>query len=76
MREAVERLWPEIQWIGDGKLRELVTQTWIKTLERSPLKPDDLNQIPFTLLVPDCPIAFIEHKARNTSECNDVMNKG
>ncbi len=62
MREAVERLWPEIQWISDAKLREQVTQTWIKALERSPLKPDDLNQIPFTLLVPNCPITFMEHK--------------
>src|SRR6266850_6823936 len=62
MREAVERLWPEIHWIGNTKLREQVTQTWIKALERSPLKPDDLNQIPFTLLVPNCPITFMEHK--------------
>ena len=43
MREAVARLWPEIQWIGDTKLREQVTATWIRALERSPLKPDDLN---------------------------------
>ena len=43
MREAVERLWPEIQWIGGSKLREQVTQAWIKALERSPLKPEDLN---------------------------------
>ena len=60
MREAVERLWPEIQWIGNSQLREQVTQTWIKALERSPLKPDDLIQIPFTLLVPNCPITFME----------------
>jgi len=62
MREAVARLWPEIQWIGDTKLREQVTATWIRALERSPLKPDDLNHIPFTLLVPNCPITFMEHK--------------
>jgi hypothetical protein len=62
MREAVARLWPEIQWIGDPKLREQITATWIKALERSPLKPDDLNQIPFTLLVPNCPTSFMEHK--------------
>src|SRR2546430_9878269 len=37
-------------------------QTWVKALERSPLRPDDLNQIPFTLLVPNCPITFMEHK--------------
>src|ERR1700739_485937 len=62
MRETVKRLWPEIEWIKDPQLREQVTQTWIRALERSPLKPDDLNQIPFTLLIPNCPITFMEHK--------------
>jgi putative nucleotidyltransferase with HDIG domain len=62
MREAVERLWPEILWIESPGLREQVTLTWIKALERSPLKPDDLNHIPFTLLVPNCPVTFMEHK--------------
>ena len=62
MREAVARLWPEMQWIENPKLREWVTQTWVKALERSPLKPDDLNRIPFTLLVPNCPITFMAHK--------------
>ena len=62
MREAVKRLWPELDWIQDSGLREKVTQTWIKALERSPLKADDLNKIPFTLLVPNCPITFMEHK--------------
>lgn len=62
MRETVLRLWPEIEWIGNLQLREQVTDTWIKALERSPLKAGDLNQIPFTLLVPDCPITFMEHK--------------
>jgi putative nucleotidyltransferase with HDIG domain len=62
MRDAVERLWPEIAWIENPELREQVTQTWIKALERSPLEPDDLLEIPFTLLVPDCPATFMEHK--------------
>jgi putative nucleotidyltransferase with HDIG domain len=62
MRDAVSKLWPEIQWIENPKLREKVTQTWIKALERSPLKPEDLNRIPFTLLVSNCPVTFMEHK--------------
>src|SRR3974377_482664 len=62
MRDTVKRLWPEIDWIQDPQLREQVTQTWIKALERSPLQADDLNRIPFTLLVPNCPITFLEHK--------------
>src|SRR4029077_8471128 len=62
MRETIKRLWPEIDWIADLQLREQVRQTWIKALERSPLQADDLNQIPFTLLVSNCPISFMEHK--------------
>ena len=62
MREAVEKLWPELEWIQDPNLRRQVTQTWVRALQLSPLEPDDLNQIPFTLLVPDCPATFMEHK--------------
>lgn len=62
MREAVERLWPELAWIQDPDLREETTRTWMVALERSPLKPQDLERIPFTLLIPDCPATFMEHK--------------
>lgn len=61
-REVVAHLWPEIAWIEKPSLREQVTQTWIRALERSPLTPDDLNRIPFTLLVPNCPVTFMQHK--------------
>jgi len=61
-REVVADLWPEIQWIEDTRLRERVTQTWMKAVERSPLQLRDLNTIPFTLLVPDCPVTFMQHK--------------
>jgi hypothetical protein len=43
MRETVKRLWPEIDWIENSKLREQVTQTGLKALERSPLRPDDVT---------------------------------
>ncbi|MFQ5995181.1 MAG: HD domain-containing protein [Acidiferrobacterales bacterium] len=62
MRDAVEKLWPEINWIEDPELRESVTQTWIRAFERSPLSPQDLNAIPFTLRVRDCPVTFMAHK--------------
>jgi len=62
MRETIKRLWPEIDWIQDPQLREQVTRTWVIALERGPLHADDLSRIPFTLLVPDCPISFMEHK--------------
>ncbi len=62
MHAVVKALWPEIDWIADLQLRNQVTQTWVLALERSALQPDDLNRIPFTLLVPNCPITFMEHK--------------
>ena len=62
MREAVEKLWPETRWIQDETLRESVLQSWIKAFELSPLTPKDLTEIPFTLLVPNCPVTFMEHK--------------
>ena len=62
MREKVMEIWPEIDWIQDEKLREAVLKTWVLAFERSPLEPEDLLEIPFTLVVPDCPATFMEHK--------------
>lgn len=77
MTEAVRRLWPELEWIADPGLREKVIKTWVLAFERSPLDPEDLEEIPFTLLVPDCPATFMEHKrcvvhiARKSAEAMD-----
>jgi putative nucleotidyltransferase with HDIG domain len=62
MRDAVEKLWPELAWITDLGLRDQVAETWVRAFERSPLTPEDLRVIPFTLLIPDCPVTFMEHK--------------
>ena len=62
MRDDVARLWPELDWIQDMDLRAKTLATWVKAFENSPLKPDDLHHIPFTLLVPNCPVTFMEHK--------------
>ncbi len=62
MLEEVKRIWPELDWIEDPGLRNQVTDTWLRAFERSPLKPSDLERIPFTLLIPECPATFMEHK--------------
>ncbi len=62
MREAVRKLWPELEWIADPGLRAQVTETWVKAFGQSPLVPEDLDSIPFTLLVPDCRVSFLAHK--------------
>lgn len=62
MKKAVEQLWPELEWIEKAELRQQVKMTWVRAFELSPLEPEDLNRIPFTLLIPDCPATFMEHK--------------
>jgi putative nucleotidyltransferase with HDIG domain len=62
MRSEVERLWPELEWIGNFELREQVTHTWAIALARSPLTAADLERIPFTLMVRNCRTTFMDHK--------------
>jgi putative nucleotidyltransferase with HDIG domain len=62
MRDAVTRLWPELEWIADAALREATARTWERALEESPLTAEDLDIIPFTLLVPNCQVSFMAHK--------------
>ncbi len=82
MHDAVRRLWPELEWIEDKELRDSVTETWVRAFELSPLTPDDLDRIPFTLLVPNCQVTFMEHKrcvvhiARHAAEAmQDFMGR-
>jgi putative nucleotidyltransferase with HDIG domain len=58
----VKQLWPELEWISDPDLRDKVARTWERAFQLSPLTPADLNRIPFTLLIPNCPTTFMEHK--------------
>ncbi len=62
MNAAVKTLWPELDWIKENTLRESTARTWELALERGPLTPEDLERIPFTLLVPNCKVSFMAHK--------------
>jgi HD superfamily phosphodiesterase len=61
-REEVMEIWPEIGWIEDQDLRERTLATWLLAFERSPLVPQDLVTMPFTLHVKDCAVSFMAHK--------------
>ncbi len=61
--DSILNLWPELEWIQDPELREKTARTWELALEKSVLKPEDLNRIPFTLLCgPDLKVTFMDHK--------------
>lgn len=59
---VIHNLWPELDWISDLELRHKTAETWALAFSRSSLSADDLESIPFTLLVPDCSVSFITHK--------------
>jgi putative nucleotidyltransferase with HDIG domain len=62
MNSTVKSLWPELDWIKDSGLREKTARVWEEALKRSELTADDLNRVPFTLLVPDVQVSFMAHK--------------
>jgi putative nucleotidyltransferase with HDIG domain len=63
MNDSILKLWPELEWIKDESLREMTAHTWELALERSVLRSEDLEIIPFTLLCgPDLKVSFMAHK--------------
>jgi putative nucleotidyltransferase with HDIG domain len=82
MNEQIHDLWPELGWIKDPDLREKTAHTWEIALERSVLTANDLNTIPFTLLVPGLKVTFMAHKravvhiARDAGiKCNEFFGE-
>jgi putative nucleotidyltransferase with HDIG domain len=78
MKDTVKELWPELEWITDLSLREKTAKTWQTALEKSVLKPADLEKIPFTLLCgPDLKVSFMAHKrcvVHLAKVCGEKMN--
>lgn len=62
MREKVLKIWPEIEWIKDEELRKKTLDCWIYAIEESVLSVEDLEVIPFSLLIKDCKVSFMNHK--------------
>lgn len=62
MKEKVKKIWPEIEWIKDKSLREKTLDCWVYAIENSVLSPEDLEVIPFSLLIKDCKVSFMNHK--------------
>ncbi|MEW5842448.1 MAG: HD domain-containing protein [Bacteroidota bacterium] len=62
MRDKVKKIWPEIEWIKDRKLKNKVLDCWVYALEKSVLTIKDLETIPFSLLAKNCKVSFMNHK--------------
>ena len=62
MREKIKNIWPEIEWIQNPELKEKTYKCWEYAIENSVLSAEDLNVIPFSLLIKDCKVTFMNHK--------------
>ena len=74
-RDQVLEIWPEINWIKNKDLREKTLQCWIYAIENSVLSPEDLQVIPFSLLIKNCKISFINHKRTTVQLSVDIANR-
>jgi putative nucleotidyltransferase with HDIG domain len=75
MKEKVLKIWPEINWIQNEELREKVLNCWVYAIENSVLTPEDLEAIPFSLLIKDCNITFMNHKRTAVQLSVDIAKR-
>lgn len=64
MREYIASTFPELKKIKDDGLREKIIELWIYAMEKGGWR--SLEQIPFTLLIPDVKTSLVEHTRRVT----------
>jgi putative nucleotidyltransferase with HDIG domain len=61
MKAKIEKLFPEINQIKDENLKDQVASTWEEAIQKGGWQIEDLKNIPFTLLIPDCKVSLIDH---------------
>jgi len=75
MKNKVKKIWPEIEWIKDESLKAKVLDCWVYAIEKSVLSPEDLEVIPFSLLIKDCNVTFMNHKRTAVQLSVDIAKK-
>jgi putative nucleotidyltransferase with HDIG domain len=74
MKDKVLKIWPEINWIKNKDLREKVLDCWVYAIKNSVLSIEDLEKIPFSLLLKDCNISFMNHKRTAVQLSVEIAN--
>jgi putative nucleotidyltransferase with HDIG domain len=72
MRTEIINLFPEINQIKDEDLKKKVISVWEEAIKLGGWKGDDLEKIPFTLLIPDCKTNLVEHTRAVTHTALEV----
>lgn len=60
---------PEFELIQDSELREKTIRVWQEAIKRRSWRVEDLNEMPFTLLIEKTPVNLIDHTRAVTLCC-------
>jgi putative nucleotidyltransferase with HDIG domain len=74
MNEKILELIPEIAQIKDESLRSKVVETYCLAFEEGDFVAEDMDVIPFTLLIEDCPFTYLDH-VRAVTKCSIAVAK-
>ncbi|HPD97955.1 MAG TPA: HD domain-containing protein [Synergistales bacterium] len=75
MRDRIIKMIPEIDWIQDKDLRTKVVATVEDALKTGGWEPEDMEKIPFTLLIPDCPASLNVHNRGVTRMAKKIFEE-
>ena len=75
MNKNILKLWPEIEWIGNKELAQKTAQAWEYAIEKSVLSAEDLEKIPFSLLIKNCDVSFMNHKRTCVQLAVDIAKR-
>jgi putative nucleotidyltransferase with HDIG domain len=68
-------VFPELSWISDADLRSKTASAWDKAYELGGWGEDDLNNIPFTLLVASEGVNLVQHTRIVANICKSVAEQ-
>ena len=68
-------VFPELSWIQDDDLRNRTASTWEEAFKLGGWKEDDIDNIPFTLLVSAEGVNLIQHTRIVTNICRSVAEQ-
>lgn len=75
MKQKVLSIWPELNLIQNKELREKTLDCWVYAIVKSVLTAEDLEVIPFSLLIKDCKISFMNHKRTAVQLSVDIAKR-
>ncbi|MDZ7372443.1 MAG: HD domain-containing protein [candidate division KSB1 bacterium] len=61
MRDKLRALFPELEWIQDRSLQDKVLAVWEEAVREGGWEVQELENIPFTLLIPGTQVSLVAH---------------